>query len=188
MTPTVRPFWLGVDPGAQWTGFVLLDGRGELVDHHVDERSDGQDLVDWCDHCVTTGWEFLTSRRGRATDHPVDTVLAIEAVLAPSPHRNRANGNSIISVGPLLDTAAVFGAFTQLPTDTTVTIRPGHHGSQPYAVYPDALVTARERTRPAWRLATAGQSNIIRHARSAYDIARTGYTQQRLLTEGQTRG
>jgi hypothetical protein len=194
---------LGVDPGARATGLVVLNSLGNLVTHNVIERPADEHVLAWCNRCTEAAQRLLLTALGFGPDahlhrdpdlndlvddlHPV--VLAIEAVVEPNPHRNRANGKAIINTGGIIDTAAVFGAFANFPgTGPGIAVRPGGHGSQPYATYPDELITPAERRAKGWRLRPAGQSSTIRHARSAYDVARTVHHNRRLLNEGRRHG
>jgi hypothetical protein len=187
---------LGVDPGGQHTGLAILNSLGHLVDHAVIERPTAEGRIAWCNRCTEAAWRMLLVPLGYDPDRHTaadvvteleDTVIAIEDVIAPNPHRNRPNGKSIINVDGLLDTAAVFGAFAETPAGTITAVRPDGHGHQPYATYPDELITPAERRTKGWRLRTAGQSSTIRHARSAYDVARTTHHNRRLLNEGRRR-
>ena len=198
--PLVPLFWLGVDPGGAATGLCLLNARGEYDSHAVFQRDkaeleamdDAADLdARWPRFCVDAASDFVGARLyGSAATALEDSfemfrdgIAAVEDVVAPNPHKRRRDGNSIINPAALLDTAKVFGAFCDFPAGGLTVVRPGGHGSNPYATYPDELVTDAERRAKGWRLNPAGQSSAIRHARSAYDVARAAYTTHRLRQE-----
>lgn len=96
--------------------------------------------------------------------------VAIEDVVEPNPHLGLSN------VGAILRTSEVLG-FVRCKFPYAVLVRPNRHGSQLLMSYPEELVTKREMDF-AKRSGTLGrpapQNSDLRHARSAFDIARAG--------------
>lgn len=174
MTGTV---WVGVDPGARWTGICSRIGL----------RLIGWRVIDLHDT------EPDATRPGRLTlDLIVDTVrtlggvgcrVAIEDTQPPnSHHQGRV---SIIQVEPLLRAAEIVG-YVEAACPQAVRVRPNGHGHRALASYvqyaPD-LVSAAElgnATRKRKLMAPAPQNSVLRHARSAWDVAGAGLVEDRV--------
>jgi len=133
---------LGVDPGATHLGWAFVERGTTLLDFGVEDRPTDVDALTW---------------RPEIPLDPAPALVAIEGVVAPSPHAGISNPRGIIEaawVGGRIAEAAA----TRFPV---VIVPPGGHGSGPRAAYPDALFGVRERR---------GRGRL-RHARSAYDVA-----------------
>lgn len=98
--------------------------------------------------------------------YPVD-VLAVEGLTTPNPHMGRGT-NVIKAYG---ETYAVIGALSDL---LDLLVRPKKAGKRPPAEYPDALWSAREDPRNGGK-----GTGVLRHVRSAWDIAGTAYDHHR---------
>lgn len=173
-----RPdYVLGIDPGGSATGLCLRNGEGELLAHSVLTRRRNSPITDHIrlileavDDLVEpdTAYVYRMSQAepvarlpliGRPNTEDPDVnrgtlVIAAEDIVDPNPHLG------ITALRGLLDTALVLGGILGRWPDT-VLVRPGRHGSQPLPAYPPQLAGPRE---------SIG-TGILRHARSAYDIA-----------------
>ncbi len=136
---------LGIDPGGRATGYCLLDGD-TLLSAGVVTR-DGED---WARY-----YAELTDLVP-ATLPPL--VVAIEGLSKPCPHLGLTNVSGLISTARVL---GVVEAHAHVHGHHVVIIPPGRNGSAPLATYPPALVGPRD-----------NGGGILRHARSAYDVAR----------------
>lgn len=165
---------LGIDPGARGTGIALVDTakRGVVVSTTV-RRSD-EPLVQVSPEHLDDLTATLDGLRdgARGTGQPVE-LLAVEGVVAPSPHANRANGRATTNVEAILAAAQVLGVVLAWAHGTgipLVVIRPGKNGSGPLGGYPADLVTAAERRATGWQFRPAGKGRL-KDQRSAYDVA-----------------
>lgn len=150
---------LGVDPGAESTGLCLVSGRA----------------VEWTTtmHCGSDATayvhEVLGMISGIVGEHSVGLV-AVEDLTAPTAHIR------IIDPRHLVRTAVVLGAVVGYESVWDIPVQrvpPGHHGSAVYGQYPPELVSAHERQARGWQHRLAGDG-VLRHQRSAYDVARMG--------------
>lgn len=183
---------VGVDPGARWTG-VVARHRRELLHHAVvenpaEDRSVGagyggavcraiRDAVE-----VSGRGDVVSALQGPCEPSPHvmrpgrgDVVIAVEDVRAPSPHVRRADGRSLTNPGPIIETGVLLGwIMASFQLIEVVIVQPGGNGSQAAATYPRELFTDREWGNLSMlrrQLADAPQSSIMRHARSAWDVA-----------------
>lgn len=166
---------IGVDPGARATGIVVRAGQ-ELLAHTVVERPADGDLPGG----VTPAYlaDVAAQARAYVATHRA-AVVAVENVVEPNPHVNRRRGSAVINVAGILGAAVVLGHL-HATFPGLVLVRPARNGSQLLAAYPAELVTAAERRQGLNR--PAGDSAVIRHARSAWDVAGTGALAHRLDT------
>jgi hypothetical protein len=168
--PAADPYLiLGIDPGGRHMG-VVLQTADNLLSHLVVE--------------VAKGKEPLTRRHLRDAVAAAESlvldlvggearqlVVAVESVVQPGGFRN--GRRDPINMHHLIGTATLYGALLQhtWPGDAVVvSVPPNHHGSGALASYPAALVTDAERRKGLNR--PAGQSALIRHARSAWDVSK----------------
>jgi len=158
--------WLGVDPGAYGTGIALIRTGTRpvaLLDHDVILNDTGE-----------VGTVYIARVLGaieRIRHFDDRPRMAVEAVNSPT---GFARGKRHpIDPAHLLGCAIVLGAVLAAYPDS-VLVPPGGNGHGAYASYPPELVTAGERRRADWSTRPAGQSTTIRHARSAFDVARQG--------------
>jgi len=152
---------LGIDPGARATGLCVLSGD-QIVAHQT----------------ITSEGELFPAERRYVLAvleagatllqiHDVDLV-AVETITRPSWHMK---GRAAVDPTALLATAEVLGAVLGVDWPVNVTqIRPNKNGSQPLGTYPGVLVSSGERRTAGWEARIGGGQ--LRHARSAYDVAR----------------
>lgn len=158
---------IGVDPGARWTGIVVRS-LADLLWHTVIDRYDCAGWPGYLD-AVEAGMQ-TASREAHAGPAPV--TWRVESVVEPV-------GYEFIRPADLIGLGIAEGwvrrAVTVVdPWAHPVLVRPAGHGHKPLSTYPRALVTAAEarfadRSR-SWNR-PAGQNAVIRHARSAWDVA-----------------
>ena len=142
---------VGVDPGGQDTG-VVLDIDGHLVRAAVVERRRAEGQGAYL-HAVLRCIEEYAAVRPEA-------VVAVEDLVHPHSH---VNGKPrVINVDGLTSTAIVLGAILGRWPDALL-VPPGDNGSAPLQTYPSELVGKRERS----------GAGVLRHCRSAWDVART---------------
>jgi len=166
---------LGIDPGARFTGVALVDGTpsplgcrdAKLLAHAVIEAGG-----DESEYFAAVGLGLVEIMLDQGVTNL--GLVALEDVVAPSPHVRRKDGNSIIRPGTLIETAKVYGYVARWAAWADVElvpIAPAGNGSQHLGTYPDELVAPGERRLKDWRFRLAGKSNPINHARSAWDVA-----------------
>lgn len=145
---------LGVDPGAKETGLALIEGDA-VLDHFVASRPRVTDLVDplYAAYVLKAADVLLD---GLTQD--LDAV-AIEDLRAPNPHVRVTNPGPAIAAGVI---AGALIGWADRRGVRVVTVSPEGLGSRLLATYPKTLVGPRE---------TSGRGGVLRHARSAYDVA-----------------
>lgn len=165
--------WVGVDPGARWTG-VITRGPGDvLVSRRVVDRT----KVDPDSTRVTPAYldavveAVLAARDAGGTG----TTVAVEDVVSPIGYEF-VRPSDLIGLGVVV--GCLLGRFPEL-----VLVRPGKHGQRPLHTYPLELTTPAERAH-ATRAHTWGRpaprNSDIRHARSAWDVAGAGPANQKI--------
>lgn len=142
---------LGVDPGGQETGLVLVVD-GKLAAHQVVQRK-GMFLQEWVQAVRDAVWDVMEVE----PLGPFTVLVCVEDVNAPNPHLG------LIQVRGLLDAAAVLGAVL-VNWKIVQVVPPGGHGSAPLGAYPPELVGPNE----------PRGTGVLRHCRSAWDIAHAG--------------
>lgn len=174
MTRTV-----GVDPGHTTTGLVLLESR-TLLTHKLVVR--GSDLDDYLSQ-VVAAVEDLAQFQGGAD------MVAVEDVRRPSWWLDGKKA-PLMDLTPLLETAQVLGAVrTRFLPGHVVVVPPAHHGQVPKDLLDMPGEQGRQRCR-AWLLehypvelvgprTFRGDSDDLRHCRSAYDVAGAAERQAR---------
>ncbi|WP_064443954.1 hypothetical protein [Rhodococcus sp. YH3-3] len=152
---------LGIDPGARATGLCVLSGD-EIIAHRT-ITSEGEIFPAERRYVLAV----LEAGATLLQIHNVDLV-AVETITRPSWHMK---GRAAVDPTALLATAEVLGAVLGVDWPVNVTqIRPNKNGSQPLGTYPGELVSPGERRKPGWENRIGGGQ--LRHARSAYDVAR----------------
>lgn len=168
---------VGIDPGGRQTGIVVVNGRELLAAAVLDRdtpvgRAHGYSSAAWAEANLAAIERLLLEqleptlprqRPAQIADRAIRTEqarIAVEDVVAPNPHVQRADGNALTNPDGILDTAIVLGAIVDRWPDVVI-VAPGGHGSHPRGSYP-----------PAIDLPAGGKgSDRARHARSAYDVA-----------------
>lgn len=154
---------LGVDPGAKWTGLVLVDtgkdGDDSIVgDPVVVSRKRAKPVLD-------VGY---LREVGAAINDLIDGYpylidgIAVEAVTPPNPHVGMTNPGPAMGAAAAAAYAIASATSRNVPV---VIIDAAGHGSHDLRTYPKTLVGARE--------TTGRGKGRLHHARSAYDVART---------------
>lgn len=167
------PTILGVDPGARETGLVVVDGD-QVLAHDVvvaDGKLDPQNPVDlaYLDR-IRRHAETLLAVAG--VGHALDAI-AIEKIGAPNPHLGTTNAAGAIAcaavIGELHAWAAHFGDVVPV-----MLIDTAGHGRELLQTYPSVLVGPNE----------PKGTGILRHARSAYDVALAARWYLKLAQQG----
>ncbi|MDV6267049.1 hypothetical protein [Rhodococcus globerulus] len=152
---------LGIDPGARSTGLCVLSG-GEILAHQT-VTSEGDIFPAQRRYVLAV----LEAGAVLLQIHDV-THVAVETITRPSWHMK---GRAAADPTALLATAEVLGAVLGVDWPVNVTqIRPNKNGSRPLGAYPDELISPAERRKKGWEHRIG--SGQLRHARSAYDVAR----------------
>ena len=163
--------WLGIDPGARGTGFALRDLDDLCHWHHVVDAKD-LDPDKWIEALQTAIGEALD----RCAYANAEAFVSVEDVAPPRAFKD----GKLTPVRPadLIRTGFAVGLVVALVKAVTGAapemIPPNKHGHRPLSSYPRDLVTPGEvstRTRCGTWDETAGQSAMVRHARSAWDVA-----------------
>lgn len=158
---------LGIDPGARSTGLCVLSD-GEILAHQT-VTSEGDIFPAqrrYVLNVVSTAASLYEAINVHST-YDIDLV-AIETITRPSWHMK---GRAAVDPSALLATAEVLGAILghAWPVDV-IQVRPSKNGSRPLGAYPDELISPAERRKKGWEHRIGGGQ--LRHARSAYDVAR----------------
>lgn len=165
MLAAPAPLVLGVDPGGRHTGAVVRHGQQLLAHTVLEVAADREPLTRSHVLAVARQCSDLLWGVMEAGSWP-SVLVAVEGLVDPNPHLG------VINLRHLLGTATVLGgllAWSWPMATRVVTVRPGNNGSGLLAAYPPALVTDGERRKGLAR--KAGDSALIRHARSAWDVA-----------------
>ena len=151
--------WVGIDPGARDTGIVLR--FGPLCPRHTVIHNPA-----WTGEPSTVGAAYVAEVLAAVDEFiaasTVPVKVAVEGVSKPCPHLGITDPSAILGA------AIVLGAVVGRWADAVV-VPPGGNGSNLLRLYPAELVTPGERARGVNR--PAGDSNLIRHCRSAWDVA-----------------
>jgi hypothetical protein len=177
--------WVGVDPGARWTGVAAREGTRligwTVLDVQVIEPGadrPGQVTLDAIEQAIAG----LAVQAGAVPGFRV----AVEDTVPPnSHHEGRVH---ITNVEPLLRAAEVVG-WVERAFPGAVRVRPGSHGTAALASYApyasQGLITPRELANARRRgslLAPAGHNPPQCHARSAFDVAAAGAKEHQIQT------
>lgn len=126
------------------------------------------------------GWavcDWMAEQRDHALSLGYRVLMAVEGLNVPTGYRKGAKLGEKSTVRPaaVMGVSMVYGAVTATFRDVVV-VAPGGHGEGPLRSYPAELVGLREK-------GVYGKG-ILRHARSAWDVAAAGRRQARypLLT------
>ena len=154
--------WVGIDPGARWTG-VVVRRRDSLLWHHVVDRSKSPDYL--------ADVEVAIVRAAYAVAE-ADVWYAVEDVVPPcgfkDGRRQFARPADILALGQTLGWVRHV-VLTLTSPSRLVLVPPGGHGGNLLRLYPEALVSAAERRHGLHRVAPA--SSAVSHAREAWDVA-----------------
>lgn len=145
---------VGVDPGGRSSGVVVRNRDAVAAPPLVVVRRAAETMGAYC-------WRVASAVKLASDDGGL--LIAVEDVNAPTPQMGT------IAVAGLLGTAQVLGAVTSRRWDVIV-VPPGGHGSAPLATYPPELVGEREHK----------GAGVLRHARSAFDVALAGHQMARI--------
>lgn len=161
------PGWVGVDPGGRYAGVVGILGRVPVTWAVIDRDAEGQRPETYRTR-IETAVSLASGRLG------VGARVAIEGVVAPNAyHQGKLK---LTDPADQIELARVLG-WLEHAFPGAVIVRPGKHGHQPWGTYPEELMTPGEaRNARLYPLKEAGQSTLLRHARSAYDVARNAPT------------
>lgn len=156
--------WVGIDPGARWTGVVVRQ-RDALLWHHVVDRSKVSDYLADVESAVVRAMHA-----GAEADS--DVWYAVEDAVPPcgfkDGKRQFARPSDILALGQTLGWARHV-VLTLTSPSRLVLVPPGGHGGSLLRLYPEALVSASERRHGLHRKAPA--SSAVSHAREAWDVA-----------------
>jgi hypothetical protein len=165
--------WVGVDPGARWTGIVTRGPADALVHQAVVDRLEvdpGSTRVTFT-YLEAVARAVLDARSAGGEGTPV----AVEDVVSPI-------GYEFVRPSDLVGLGVVVGCLIGYFPDA-VLVRPGKHGARPLSTYPVELTTPGERAhatrRRTWSR-PAPRNSEIRHARSAWDVAGAGPVNQKI--------
>lgn len=154
---------LGIDPGARNTGMLLLQTDGTFTFTTITNA--GSMLPP-----DPTYLRDLTTAAHHLTEGVEAFNVHVESVNRPSWHMNsKASYGAASNPEPLLSTATVLGVILGIFPHAEI-VPPAKNGSRGLGTYPDALVSDRERKQAGWQL-SKGERGVLRHVRSAYDIA-----------------
>ena len=152
MTSELPPVIIGIDPGGKSTGFAVRRGQ-ELLGHEVVSSATPALGLPPLDYMRAAAAAFYRLVSGQVID-----VYALEDVTPPRGFKN--GRRDAIQPGSLIGVSAMAGFFlSTIPG--LVLVPPARNGSRPLATYPRELVGPREKT----------GGGILRHARSAWDVA-----------------
>lgn len=144
-------FVVACDPGGRETGLVAVDA-GQVLAFEVLVREGDGDLPDkgYLDRVAERYREYIDLC-------PERPLRAVEGLVKPTPQMGYT------SVMALVGTGMVFGVV--LARFGAVVVRPGGHGKHDLRAYPPELQPTRGQGKG---------TDVLRHARSAYDIALAG--------------
>lgn len=157
----VRMIVIGVDPGGRWSGGVVRAGDN-LVDFMVIECTapvHGLATIGYARD--VSAWVSMKRRHMIERGHAV--LIGVEGLRPPTGFGpDHDEGRHKINPTGLMGTAGVYFHLLTIFPDA-IEVEPGGRGSAMLAAYPRALVGPREKR--------ANSKGILRHARSAWDVA-----------------
>lgn len=155
---------IGIDPGGRSTGIVLMVG-GKLVDFAVIERK-GKDPLPDAGYLREVG---SAAGRMAGTLIPGYPLIAVEGLSKPTGFRKGAASGQKGFLNPLdlAGPAMVIGALV-VTFPGAVMVEPRGNGSKEWFAYPEQI-----RPKPGGKGA-----DRLRHARSAWDVALAGLTNE----------
>lgn len=149
---------VGIDPGARYTGFSIIDGDEAILFSATFVRPEEQeDLVIWSKTLVKLLEDVLKEVKY--------TALGIEGVSHPKGFKKGVR--SSLNPKDIIRTALVVGALSMY-YDKAHIIPPGRNGDRPIEDYPDSLKGRRPKDLPG----SGNNAGTRRHEMSAYDVAR----------------
>lgn len=178
MSSVLAQAWVGVDPGAVATGVVLRAGLRAYAHQIIHRTSDETPIGPGPCYISEIARAVDDMRFQWAAAYPqCPAMIAIEDVKPPNPHVKRTNRNgettwSRVAPKDVMGLAYVLGALHERYPDA-VMVEPDGNGSRPLCTYPHELVTDGERRakHALGMLRPAGDGPMVRHCRSAFDIA-----------------
>ena len=152
--------WVGIDPGARYTGVAAIDIHGNALGSWTFVRpQDLEDMLQWAKDLIALVDTEVLPRFPNYS-------LSIENVRAPTGFKGGAA--SPMNPKDIMYTALLVGALSIHYRDLDpAIIRPGGNGSRPEENYPEEL---RGRRKPDY-LGSNNQAGTRKHERSAYDVA-----------------
>ena len=181
----VTVYVVGVDPGAEHTGIVVVcagerTGDLTLLNHRTVERGTVGGLLPIPDSYFADVQTAIRNLILPAAEKGLITRLVVGVEVVHPPVFAPKSNLGIIDPGPLIAAAEVAGytlAHWRDRAEAGYQVEPGGNGHGPYVSYPDELVTPQER-RGDWQRRQAGDG-AMRHVRSAWDVARRTEQQDR---------
>lgn len=157
---------VGIDPGARDTGVISINPEGTST-RGFTVHNEGDLLPVPHSYLVAV---IETVREAIEYAGGESAIVKVESITRPNWHvaKDRKFG-SAANPAPLLGTAQVLGAVMAVYPDS-VLVPPGKNGSSVLAAYPDFLIGPREKSKQGWQSRVG--SGILRHQRSAWDVAR----------------
>lgn len=162
---------LGIDPGAKYTGIVLVEDDKPLQAQTVARQAGWSDKA-WIER-VVTACDAVAQGAGERK-----YLVAVEGLRRPQKGLNgRYVGFSPKVMEGVMEAAVAYAAVLAVYEDAHV-VAPNRNGEQrPADEYPAELV----RGRPTWFLPNEAPRGTRQHERSAFDVALGLLRQQHLL-------
>lgn len=156
---------VGVDPGARYTGIVVVNASTRvLIGHSTVQRDASRPQLPLDGEYL---FNVIDTFRAMSAAYP-RALVGVEVITDPTRHMGRAAYN----VEPLLATALLAGVIVGLSADgAVVQLAPAGFGGAALGQYPEGLVSPAEARKPGWRTRVGGGGAKLRHERSAYDVA-----------------
>lgn len=149
---------VGIDPGARYTGFSVIDGNETVLFSATFIRpEDEEDLVLWSKALVQLLENILKDLEY--------TAIGIEGVSHPKGFKKGVR--SSLNPKDIIRTALLVGALSMYYEKAHI-IPPGRNGDRPIEEYPEELIGRRPKDLPG----SGNGAGTRRHEMSAYDVAR----------------
>lgn len=158
------PIFLGIDPGARFTGVVARRNDAVLFSTTVVRPEDVKEVLEYVRFVVDEIKEIVES-------YP-NAYIGVESISDPKGYKD--GKKSPLNPRHIMTTAAVAGAVASHWRNATP-IAPQGNGSQHESHYPPALIGRRPKDLPGYKPGIGTRS----HERSAYDVA--GKVQQLVM-------
>ena len=137
---------------------------GDYIGHRTIDRTPGERLIEnYSERVFTEIYDDLL-----VDENPDPVVIGIEGFEHMGGYTRNASAQTL-ELGFMV--GSMYSMFNN-GLRRVVLIPPCGNGSQEYQLYPEQLVTARERDRMGWEFRRAGKGKLS-HARSAWDVAET---------------
>ena len=160
---------VGVDPGGRSTGIVLRS-RDDVEAVEVIVRDDEEDYRPGSGYLAQVLDVIAAVREKGRSSTGRWPIVAVEDLHRPTGFaRGAASGHRTpLDPAALIGVAVVLGAVLGVYPDAIV-VPPGKNGSHPLPIYPQALIGGPHNER--WPRAEPAGTGVLRHARSAWDVA-----------------